>query len=442
MVEYKTRDFAYPLRILQIRRLLEKTQWDGDLLRHVEELKLQAIIKHAYENVPYYRKLFDERSIKPGDIRTEEDLSKLPDLTKDDVRAHFHELIAKNFENFAPTLSHTSGSTGTALEFYEDKFTRIVEFAALWRFMNWTGYRLLRDKFADMSGRVITSADGVAYDRRLRSLKLSSFKLGRVTLRGYVEAIKDFKPAFIRGYPSSLSIFASLIREENVDDIKFKAVTTSSETVLDSQRKTIEDTFGCKLFDYYGQLERVAFIAQCEEGSYHINPEYGAVRIGKLQDVTGRMMGEMICTSLNNYAMPLINYRTRDLCVPSTRKACPCGRELPMVEYIFGRIEDVVVTPEGYHVGRLDAAFKLSQGIELSQILQETSDEVVVKIVKGENYTKQDEFTLLHELRARLGERIRILFSYVDDIPRTEAGKFRFVISKVPLDVVQDSAIY
>ena len=139
--------------------------------------------------------------------------------------------------------------------------------------------------------------------------------------------------------------------------------------------------------------------------------------------------GELVITTLSKQAMPMIRYRTRDITAIHP-EPCGCGRTYRTLKRIIGRIEDVVITPDHRYVGRLDAAFKYSPGIRLSQIVQETSDEIVVNIVRASSYNSDDEKTLLRELRTRLGEEIRITLRFVDEIPAGNNGKLKFVISK------------
>ena len=128
--------------------------------------------------------------------------------------------------------------------------------------------------------------------------------------------------------------------------------------------------------------------------------------------------------------MPLIRYRTDDIAGPPEPSPCTCGRTYRTLKRIVGRIEDVVITPDQRYVGRLDAAFKYSPGIRLSQIVQDTPDEIVVNIVKASSYNSKDEETLIRELRARLGHEIKIKLRSVDAIPAGSNGKLKFVISR------------
>jgi phenylacetate-CoA ligase len=209
-----------------------------------------------------------------------------------------------------------------------------------------------------------------------------------------------------------------------------KAVFTSSETLLESQRVLIEKAFKCKILDWYGNSELGASIGQCERGAYHVNSEYGIVELN--QDVPGREKdtGEMICTSFINHGTPLLRYRIGDLMKLSSTK-CACGRGLPVVDSIIGRMDDIIVTPNGVHVGRMDHIFKDALNIGEAQVIQESMEELRVLIVPRRGFNANDLRVLEKEFGLRLGTEMSIKFETVDMIPRESNGKFRSVISKI-----------
>ncbi len=430
---FRLRDFIrHPVRIYKFRKFLEESQfWPPERLEKWRLERLRRTISHAFSNVPYYRDMAAELGISSEDIKTFDDLRKLPLLSREDVVDNFDRLKADNIQKFEPLLSHTSGSTGTAMRFYLDMHTNVLEFASLWRVLSWTGYRF-GQKYANLHGRVTKDHRLWEYDWRLNCLHLSSFNFKKKNIPLYVEKLRKFKPVLIKAYPSSMSLFARWIEELGIEPYRPKAVVCSSETLLDHHRDVIKRVFDCPVHDFYGQNERAALISTCPMGRYHIHQEYSHVEI---LDENGNpaqpgRAGEIVTTSFHNFAMPLIRYRTRDLAIPSAEK-CPCGRPYPVVERIIGRIEDIIVTPDGRHVGRMDAAFKYSKGIRMSQIVQEDVSSLTVKIVRGEGYDSEQERILIKEMRDRLGDEIDINIEYVDDIPAGINGKIRFVVSKV-----------
>jgi phenylacetate-CoA ligase len=140
--------------------------------------------------------------------------------------------------------------------------------------------------------------------------------------------------------------------------------------------------------------------------------------------------GIIVGTGLDNWAMPLIRYKVGDVAIPIS-KQCSCGRGYPLVERIVGRIEDYVVTPEGRYIGRLDHVFKHDLHVVEAQLIQEELDLLLVRVVKDIGYSDKDTSEILHELRNRLGNSMRLEFEFVPRIPREPNGKFRFVVSRV-----------
>jgi phenylacetate-CoA ligase len=415
------------------RNLMESQWYAKEQLVELQIKNLKSTINHAYQNVPYYTNLFNERGLKPKDIQDFRDLKKVPILTKDDVRKHLNSLKAQYLDQYKPILSHTSGSTGTAMDFYLTKYIEsVIEPAHVWRHWKWAGFNH-GDKVVTIRGAVLTEdPEAVApYKQGENNLLLSSYHLSERSLNKYIKLLSTFEPKIIRAYPSSILIVTKFLKALNLPPIpSVKSIITSSETLLRSHREEIEFFWECKIYDWYGQGERCAAIGECTESGYHVNSEYSIV---EFIDLDQNNKKRLIATTLHNYAMPLIRYDTRDLLTP-TNLECLCGRGLPIVDTIDGRIEDIIATRDGRFIGRLDAAVKYSSGIKLCQIIQNQVGHIIVKIVKDENFCDDDFKKLNKELINRLGENIDIDYDFVDDIPRTKAGKFRFVISQISLE--------
>lgn len=430
---FRLRDFIrYPLAIRRFRRLLEESQyWPLEGRSAWVRERLRRTLEHAVDQVPYYRRVLGPVRGLLEDACERMDLSPLPMLGRADVRREFDGLRADRSEQYDAVESHTSGSTGTSMRFLLDRGTNILEFASLWRVLNWAGYRF-GNRFASLHGRVTRRDRLFEHDRRTRCLYLSSFNFRRENIRLYLERLAAFRPVLLKAYPSSIDLLARWVRADGGTDYRPPAIVTSSETLLDHQREAVRSVFGCPIYDFYGQNERAALISTCEHGRYHIHEEYSFVEIVKEdgRPAAPGETGEIVTTSLHNRAMPLIRYRTGDRAIAGDDTRCRCGRTYRTVERVIGRIEDIVVTPDGRHVGRLDAAFKYSPGIRLSQIVQETPDALDVRIVRAEGYGRRDEAILMRELRNRLGEVIDIHLRYVDSISPGENGKMKFVVSR------------
>jgi phenylacetate-CoA ligase len=208
------------------------------------------------------------------------------------------------------------------------------------------------------------------------------------------------------------------------------AALTSAETLLHHQRRTIEETFATHVFDQYGQAEMQSFWYECEAGRMHAHPLAGITEILRTDGTAAAPgeMGEVVLTGLLNYAMPLISYRVGDTARFSA-ESCPCGRGMPVIEEIGGRLDDFVYTRERGALGRLDPVLKGVHNIVESQIEQESLDLLRIRFVPAPHFTSEDLQVLETNLRARVGRGIHLEFECTNRIPRSANGKFRFVIS-------------
>lgn len=436
----------YGGRFREFRDLLAKAEWFSahELMEYQDE-RLRATIKHAYENVPFYRSRFDSNKLKPADIRGQADLPKIPLLTRDDVRAHFDELRSRAVERSSMKTGHTSGTTGTPLTVGYDANTIWIAYAALDRHYRWAGCRLATDgdRIAVARGNVIVPLGQKQppfwrMNRRHNQLLLSSFHLSKQNLPLYFDALARFRPAVIDGYPSTLYVLAKFLQSRG-ETFPVRAAITSSETLYDFQREVIEERFKCRVFDYYALAERVVFSSECDrhEG-HHLAMEYGVSEIvdGEGQPVPPGTVGKLVGTSLHNDAMPLIRYVTSDM-TSVRERPCSCGRGLKMMDDVTTKAEDVLTLKDGRLISPsvLTHPFKPLDCIEGSQIVQTDPGTVIVRLIPGPAYTQAHTHHLVAELTARLGTDIRVDVQMVDRLEQKASGKFKWVISHVPLGI-------
>jgi phenylacetate-CoA ligase len=436
----------YGGRFDEFRDLLTRTEWMSRAeLDAYQDERLRAVVAHAYEHVPFYRRRFDERGLTPQDIRGRADLVKLPLLTRDDVRANFETLKSTAFPAGAMRSGHTSGTTGTPLSVGYDRDTVWMTYAVFDRHYRWAGCRMGHDgdRVAVARGNVIVPLTQRKppfwrHNWRQNQLLLSSFHLSKANLPSYFDALKAFRPAVLDGYPSTLYILAKYLQSRG-ETFPLKAAITSSETLYDFQRAIIEERFGCRVFDYYALAERAVFSNECDrhEG-HHVAMEYGLAEVidAAGQPLPNGQVGKLVGTSLHNLAMPLIRYVTNDMSALKT-SSCSCGRALELMDDVTTKAEDVLTLRDGRLISPsvLTHPFKPLDCIEGSQIIQTALDRIVVKIVRGADYTPAHEQHLVSELQARLGADVRIDLEMVDRLEPSKSGKFKWVISKVPLGV-------
>lgn len=436
----------YGRRFIQQSEEFGKMQWwDYDRLVGYQNTRLRNMIAHVYDNVPYYRKIMKKEGLKPTDIQSQEDLWKLPLLTREDIKKNFNDLIAESLgavQKKRLIKGHTSGTTGSPLEFYWDRETCLINNVVHWRQKYWAGLQM-HDRCAVLLGRTIVPIKQEKppfwrMNYTHNTLWLSSFHLTSKNLPLYVQTLRELKPRYIEGYPSTLYILAKYL-ESKGETLELTAALTSSETLYPYQRTTIENSFACKVYDYYGLAERVVFASECESHvGHHINMDYTITEVvnDNGSHVGTEKMGWIVGTGLYNYAMPLIRYKTNDISAIKAKK-CACGRAFPLLEDVTTKAEDIITTGDGRFISSsiLTHPFKPLTNIVKSQIIQEDVKNIRIIIVKGPSYNNQDTELLISEMQKRVGADMKIHIEYTDEIPATASGKFRWVISRVPLSI-------
>lgn len=410
-------------------------------LGEYQEQQLRRIVEHAYTTVPYYRRIFDERRLTPADIRGVADLPKLPLLTRKDVLRHFDDLRSRAVPMRQLRLGHTSGTTGSPLEIYYDRNVVAITYALMDRQYRWAGavlgYR--GDRIAVARGNVVVPvaqkrAPFWRYNRFQNQLLLSSFHLSAENLPAYIAELERFRPAVIDGYPSTCYLLARYMLAMG-RTLPVRAVITASETLFDFQREAIEQAFECRVFDYFAAAERVIFATECERHQgHHLSMEYGVTEIVSAsgEPLQNGAIGNMVGTSLHNYGMPLIRYVTNDMSAIKS-SACVCRRALPLMEDVSTKAEDIIALSDGRFISPsvLTHPFKPMHSVEQSQIVQEDYDRIVIKLVPNASYKAEEGRYLIDEFRKRLGDDVTVDIELVDELPRTRAGKFKWVISRV-----------
>lgn len=430
----KERALRYGGRYKQFVAELDKSQWwSREDLEAYQNERLRALIKFCAEEVPYYQEVFASLRLKAEDFRAAADLAQLPILEKETVRNSPEQFVPRRFKEKMVSQT-TGGTTGTPLRYFVTPSAVQYNYAVYeTRFRNWAGVKF-GERMASINGKAIVPIETSAapfwrYNLAFNQLYLSAYHLSDKNLPSYIRRLQDFKPKVIVGYVSTVHTIARYIIDNKLSGlIRPKAVLASSETLFDWLREDIEAAFQCKVFDGYSLGELVAFISECEAGSLHISPEYGVI---ETVEIDGNL--EMICTGLANYAMPLIRYRTSDIVEPAKTQTCSCGRQLPLVQAILGRIDDRVVTPEGTIVGPapLSLAFQSVRNLKDAQICQNTPRAITLSISVTDAFSEADEQFMLGELRKRLGHTLQIELLRVPEITRTSAGKQRLIISKL-----------
>ncbi|NLA99449.1 MAG: phenylacetate--CoA ligase family protein [Methanomicrobiales archaeon] len=426
----------------QMYTLLQQSQrWSREDIAAYQAEALSHLLDHAYENVPYYRRIFQEHNLVPGDIGSPEDLTLLPFLTREIVQTNLPDLKARNYPESAFEYVRTSGSTGTPMGFYYERGTsRAREWAFMKSLWDRVGYRFT-DRCVILRGHVVDVGTYWRWALFGRWLIMSSHQMTEETLPVYIDRIRRFKPRFIQGYPSTTVILARYMREHEIEPFPtVRAILCGSENLYPWQRDLLTETFGCRVFSWYGNSEQTVLAGECEEGThYHIFPEYGIVELIGRDGQPVRnpgAMGEVVATNLTNYVCPLIRYRTMDVAV-ATENRCLCGRQYPLLEKVEGRLQEFIVTRNGHLISITPINYESDafENIQHFQMYQEERGELIMKIVRKPAYTGKDTEKLIRELQWQLGDEVNVHIRFVDAIPRTRGGKFRYLIQNLPITI-------
>jgi phenylacetate-CoA ligase len=421
--------------------------WNREQIEKYQMDQISKLLSHAYNNVPYYKNLFDEIHLAPGDVRNFQDFKKIPFITKEIIRENLYDLKAINYPEDSFEYVTTGGSTGVPLGlYYQRGVSRAIEWAFMKSLWDRVGYRF-RDKCVVLRGNAVKSEiRDKSWDYSLfgRWLILSSFNMDADNLPNYVEVIRKFEPKFIQAYPSAITILAKFMKENDIKPFPtVKAILCGSENMYEWQRELLEKTFQCRIYSWYGHTEMAVLAGECEFSSYyHLFPEYGYTEIvGEDGDVlrNGPKVGEIVATSFNNFSFPLIRYRTMDLAVP-TDVFCSCGRKCRLLERVEGRMQDLIVTKDNRLITLtaliFSQHFEAFSKIRQMQLHQKEKGELIVKIVRNKDYSDIDVEEILTKMKNVCGcNGLNICFDYVDFIPRTRQGKYRFLIQELQIEI-------
>ncbi len=409
-----------------------------------QDERLVKQVKHVYENVPYYKKLMDEKGVTPDDIKSSDDLHKLPFLTKDDLReAYPYGLLAKPLSECV-RIQSTSGTTGR----------RVVAF--------YTQNDI--DLWDECCARAIMAAGGtkddvvhVSYGYGLFTggpgLNGGSHKVGSLTLpmssgntERQIQFMTDLGSTILCCTPSYAAYLAESIHEKGLQDqIQLKAGIFGAEAWTEEMRHDIEEKLGIKAYDIYGLTEisgpGVSF--ECsEQTGMHINEDHFIAEI--INPETGEVLpegekGELVFTSITKEAFPLLRYRTRDICV-LTRKKCSCGRTHVKMCKPMGRSDDMLIVkgvnvfPSQIEAVLLNKGYPANYQIVVSREKNNDQLEVQVEMVPemfsdSVSVISKKEKELVDALKAMLGIYAKVTLVAPKSITRSE-GKAVRVIDK------------
>jgi phenylacetate-CoA ligase len=425
--------FGKQIKEFKKREKYNIKQWDD-----YQTKQLRKLLVYAYKNVPFYKEKYSEYGFTLNDFESFEikDLKKLPYLEKEDLRKYGTTTLLSNKKEKGSFIA-SSGSTGTPTKIYfSKKFHQTWSAAYESRVRNWAGvnYKMARGMIGGR--RIIPNAEAKApfyrYNYFEKQTYFSAYHLSENTVKNYVEGLLKNKVEYLVGYAMSIYFWADFINKQNIKTPKLKAVLTSSEKLTKQMRKTIEEAFQCKVYDGYSGVEACGLISENQYGELLFSPDTGIMEIlnNEGKDVAFGEVGEVVATGFLNYDQPLIRYRIGDRVKLSKNQMTKSGLEIPIIEEIEGRLEDVIIGEDGRKMVRFHSLFIDLKRLKLAQVIQHKIDKIEIKLITDSNFDIDIEKIITKRIKSQLGE-INIYFTYVKNLPRTKNGKIKAVISKI-----------
>ena len=412
---------------LAVLKIIKYNEYDPVTIKEFSDSRLTSVLEKAKADVPFYK----------GDVKdTPVDLAEFSLISKFDVKDRADDFLVRSNRGIFVTGT-TSGTTGTPLAIKQSMESIIREQAFVARHLEWAGFAA-GDRRAWIRGDMIVplnqkKAPFWRYSYFENMIMLSSFHMSQQHLSSYIKAMADFDTQIIQAYPSSIVTLAKYL---DANDLYYpgvlKSIVTSSESLAKEDKILVEKRFKCTVFDWYGLFERVAAIASCEYGRYHILTDYSHVELvpaGKTED--GKDRAEIVGTNFNNSLYPLIRYKTGDHVILSEDVACPCGRVFPIVDSIEGRVGDYLVAEDGQKVHILNHIPKGVNGLLGTQFIQKELMKIEVLVTCNSDFIDSERLKLITNIKERLGHKMEVTITVVDDFIRTKNGKMRQAICEL-----------
>jgi len=399
-----------------------------------QQARLRGLLRVAVTQIPYYQRAWSREEKAAAWAGR---LEALPRLEKEPLRAGPEAFLRADQRPKPRLVFHTSGSTGTPIAslwtVQEVRHSLALREA---RSARWAGVSFNMPR-ATFSGRLVESdpeSRGPFYRLNLieRQAYLSAFHLRRETAPLYLEALRRHRVQWLTGYAVSYYLLAKFILEQGLKVTPLKALITTSEKTTPGMRRVMEQAYGCRVYEEYSTVENALFASECEHGRLHLSPDVAVVEILRPDGTACAPgeVGEVVATCLMRESQLLIRYRIGDLAMWDP-EPCPCDRAMPVLKEVVGRIEDVVVGPDGRRMVRFHGIFVDQPHVREGQIIQETLNRIRVKVVPSNGYGPADVQEIIHRVQQRLGPQVEVLVESVADLPRTAAGKFQAVISRL-----------
>ena len=417
--------------IKKLHRLEEMEDWDRSQIELFQLEQLQKLTTHAYQNVPFYKDLWDRYNVHPDKIYSLEDLACFPKVTKKMLVEAGDRTLDKTQAKGSFVEGRSSGSTGEQFVYYKTISHQSWFIAGQFHGWKWAGWNI-GEPWIRLQFRGNIGLRAKMEDRIFNCLYMPIDELSNDYLHKFVPKAIRFNPTMLRGYAGGTYVLSQFLLKNSAYTLSPKVVVCTGDTLYPHYRKSIESAFNCAVFDTYGG-EGMSIANQCRKGSYHIVPVVYLEHEPEGPKLENSQPGRLLVTNLTNFAMPLIKYDIGDIGIMG-QGTCACGREWKYLKEIVGRETDIIVTPEGRYLvcHHFNNILRQFEGIEQFQIIQNDLRSITVNMVVNEKYEKDGSEPIIKKQLYIIGGReIDVILNYVDLILAPKSGKRRYIISKV-----------
>jgi phenylacetate-CoA ligase len=422
----------------EIKTISKRNHFTENAWIDFQDNELKKLIWHSFKHVPFYKEEWNRLGLNEKVLEhlTVSQINLLPFLEKESLRKFGTTKLLSEVKDKGQFYS-SSGSTGTPTQIYfsksfHQKWSAIYEV----RVRNWAGVNHTMSRGMIGGRRVVPDGDAqppfYRYNFFEKQVYFSAYHLSEKTVDNYNQGLIKYKVEYLVGYANSIYFWADFVIKKKIDVPKMKAVLTSSEKLTPTMRKTIEKCFQCKVYDGYSGVEACGLISENQYGELLFSPDSGIMEVIKEDGTYAQPgeSGELVFTGLLNFDQPLIRYKIGDRVTLSKNQVSKSGMHMPIIESIDGRVEDIVVGKDGRKMVRFHGLFVDLTGLITAQIIQHAIENIEIKLVVDKEFDKKNEAVVKNRLFSQLGN-INVKISYVNDIPKTENGKIKAVISYV-----------
>jgi phenylacetate-CoA ligase len=410
----KNKEFSSYIKLLEKREKVSP-----DRIKEYQLAQLKLILNHSYQNVPYYRELFDKVSFNPAKFSDFEEIKKIPFLTKELIRENYNNLIStREIENgFYATMS--GGSTGEPLKLLLDYNSVFRENAFIYYFRKKAGYRY-EDKLVTFRG--IEFGDKFwKINPIYNELIISPFKLSKFTLESYVTKINNYNPQYLNGYLSSIYFFAKLLDEHQLRlTANLKGIFLISENLDNRQRRFVDQFFNLKSMSFYGHTERCVIAEEIHPYGYKFDPYYGFTERIQVENNSYSIVG----TGFLSYTMPFIRYLTDDICIPCNGYFSIKGKRISTIGLVGKNDEYFGQAAFNFHSD-------IFKNVSNYQFVQNEKGKADLLIIVNEDFKISEIDVMQKEIARKTEGIIEFNIKVVDRLILTTAGKFNMFISEI-----------